>query len=332
MVSTWRRFWQQKALLWLNKRIPPTQVYQLNKRSIFIFPTGFGWGFLITLFGLFILGTNYQNNLVLLLCQFLAAVMLIHVFISYRNFSMLTPSVQNIRPVYAGEPVAVTIQFQTQGKKNTSEYCQGIVQTSLYHSDDIQSTDANQQHEATLLLSTHERGRFTLPRITIKSDYPLGLIRCWTHLDFAQQFLVYPSPQVNSVPLLDSQPNVQNAQTGKQHQEGMDDFHALQTYRIGDPLHRVAWKRVAKGGDWVIKEFKRETNEHAWLLLSATQANSREEQVSKLTWQVIKLTEQGTSFGLDLNSKRIEPNNGHAHMHECLTALATLAKTDMRYA
>ena len=67
---------QQYIRKWLDKRIPAANEFQLSHRSIFIFPAKFGALFLALCALLFLLGTNYQNNLMLLLCYFLVALFL----------------------------------------------------------------------------------------------------------------------------------------------------------------------------------------------------------------------------------------------------------------
>ena len=65
--------WQRNANNWLNKRIPAATRFSLNHKNIFIFPSRFGGLYLFLCLGLFILGTNYQNNLMILLCYFLVS-------------------------------------------------------------------------------------------------------------------------------------------------------------------------------------------------------------------------------------------------------------------
>jgi hypothetical protein len=70
---TTKAFFSGKVAAWLKKRIPAGEEQALSHEKIFIFPSRFGFWFLILAALLFVLGTNYQNNLMRLLCTFLAS-------------------------------------------------------------------------------------------------------------------------------------------------------------------------------------------------------------------------------------------------------------------
>ncbi|EOG7035816.1 hypothetical protein ACLH5N_004693, partial [Aeromonas salmonicida] len=62
----WRRFREQWQQRWLTRRIPPARQMTLGRRSLFILPTRMGLLYLLVMSAIYLLGTNYQNNLVLL--------------------------------------------------------------------------------------------------------------------------------------------------------------------------------------------------------------------------------------------------------------------------
>lgn len=320
LLSKVRHTYQDAITRWLNRRIPSTNAPELTQRSIFIFPSGFGLVFIITALCLFVLGTNYQNNLILLLCYFMLAVMLLHLFISYRNFSKLAPRIVQVSPVFAGKPAVVHLVLISS--PTSLSVPEGLIRLRFY--TDKQQTEVDiqgTQGKANLMLPTHHRGQYRLPRISLRSDYPLGLIRCWTHLDFAHDYVVYPAPINAPIELHNSNASEGNASNDNQ---GTEDYHGLHPYRPGEPLHRVAWKRVAKGGDWVTKEFTDSAGEHGWLILPPASSKQREQLIGELCWQIIRLTEKGRSYGLNTGQHVIDINQGPAHMHACLTALAVL--------
>ena len=56
---------------YLDKRQPAVPSITLVQKLIFILPTRYGWWFLLLIALLYLLGTNYQNNLILLQSYFL---------------------------------------------------------------------------------------------------------------------------------------------------------------------------------------------------------------------------------------------------------------------
>ena len=101
--------WQARMGRWLDNRIPKARQFSLGHKSIFIFPSKFGWLYLTLCLGIFILGTNYQNNLMQLLCFFLIALFLLNLFVAYLNFSKLSIQLGKTHHVYAGEQVQLPL-------------------------------------------------------------------------------------------------------------------------------------------------------------------------------------------------------------------------------
>ena len=158
--------------------------------------------------------------------------------------------------------------------------------------------------------------------ITIESFYPIGVFRCWTHIRFRNQILVYPSPLSNDLIL-------KNKSTGEEESlslevvSGINDFEALKNYEEGESLNRVAWKLVAKGGDMMTKQFSDSYSSTIWIDLSYYYSDNLETALSKMTWLVIELTQRQINFGLKLEEIEISPDTGNNHMEICLRTLAT---------
>lgn len=303
--------WQR----WIDARIPAAQQHRLNLNSVFIFPSVFGWGYLVMCVCLFLLGTNYQNNLMLFLCYFLAALMLVNLFASYQNIASLHISAEPVKPVFAGQPATLVLELTDQDPKKRR--ASGLLNAHWVADTTIVSADLDGgQHQLRLPYFTRQRGIVSLPRITLFSNYPLGLFRCWSHLDFKQTLIVYPSLIPSSV-MLQSVCGEGDTQT---EQPGYDDFYALRDYEAGEPLHRVAWKHVAKGGDWVSKAFSQQQSESGYLHLPP--ASDIETALSELAYQIDTLSGKAVQFGLRLPGQDVSPSTGADHRHACLRLLA----------
>lgn len=312
---------------WLRRRIPASNRYTLHLKNVFIFPTRFGMGYLLTCVSLFLLGTNYQNNLMLLLCQFLLSVFLLHLFISYRNFTATTLALKPISPVVAGEHALLVMQLED--KHAQLPFHGGLQMTVRGTSLTAVNRRADREKQLKLLLPTSTRGVFTVPRITIQSTYPLGLFRCWTHLDFNQQLVVFPAPIPSSL-RLDSNDTAQGDTSGPT--PGIDEFESLRQFQHGDPMHRIAWKQAAKGGELATKTFTQSQQESGWLSLALYQHEPLEKALGLLSYQVNRLTRQQQTFGLKLDNQTIGPGSGELHKIQCLMQLARYRTTVTPYA
>ncbi len=316
MLTYLRRRWDNRVSQWLNKRIPPAAKQKLDLRSVFIFPSWFGFGYLVTSAGLFILGTNYQNNLMLLLCDLLLGIFLINLFVSYLNFSRLQISALPVQATFAEGHASLFIKLVSSAGDASPH---GVINACWWKDKTVHTMDFDTDSgQICLPYFTPKRGVYPLPRVTLYSEYPLGLYRCWTHLNLNQQIVVYPTPQTCQV-ILKYKPG-EGTHTST-HQEGHDDFYALRPYQQGEPLHRVAWKSVAKGGEWVSKSFSHQQSEAGYLELLLP-CQDVELELSRLCYQVVALSEKNVCFGLILGDREIAPSQGEQHKHRCLTALA----------
>lgn len=341
----------KRWLTWLDKRIPANATHQLTMQSIFVLPTVFGWGFLITAIGLFLLGTNYQNNLMLLLSYTLMSLQLLALFHSYLNFARLTFKVGKISHICANEILMVPFSVVSRDRQAKAKPA-GLLQFSwlIYQQSPQQKTvpttttprvqsntsGSNQEintcpsvttldldkdpHEFSVPLRFIQRGRYALPRLTCESVYPLGLFRCWTHLDFAQHLLVYPAPIKGCVDTV----AFGNEYSRHIATTGSEDFFALNAYKEGDPLNRVSWKHVAKNGQWVSKEFSNQQGIAQLLTLDPTL--KLEKALSHLSYHIYSLHQQQQSYGLKLANTTIAPGNSSKHKKQCLKALALYPK------
>lgn len=312
--------WQSRASRWLDKRIPKARQFSLGHRSIFIFPSKFGWLYLLLCLGIFVLGTNYQNNLMQLLCYFLVALFLLNLFVAYLNFAKLSLQLGKTHNVYAGEQVHLPLWIN-QSEQN-EQNPQGLMELGFWKETPILASDlSNVNNPIKIAWSTGVRGPVLIPRVTISSFYPMGLFRCWTHLGFDTQVLAYPSPLPCPVQLT-SQLSGDDPDSVASSQSGYDDFDSLKSYRPGEPLYHVAWKQYAKGQGMYSKQFTSTVSTSGWLQLLPCSADELEQRLGQMCFQVNELTKRGQCFGLDLGSTKIAPDSGPQHQQHCLEALA----------
>lgn len=323
MLTPLRSAWRARIVQWLDKRIPAQHEHQLGLSSIFIFPSRFGWLFLVLCLALFLLGTNYQNNLMLILCYLMVSLFLLNLHAAYWNFARLCLRVNAIPNGYAGDRSSFHL---STANPNEARRCKGSIHVSEYGHSFSHVLDCDSAQQFDLPIENPKRGIHRFPRLTISSYYPLGLYRCWTHLDFKRQLIVYPKPLPARLNI-QWQEDAQHGEQGLKSRSGHDDFAGLKPYQPGDSLQRVAWKHVAKHQAWQSKAFDSDVAASGWLSLpSAVNANEIEQTLSQLADQINQCSRNDVKFGLELGTVRIEPASGESHRVECLTALAAYPK------
>ena len=97
------------------RRIEPLPV-QLNRRRIYVLPTGFGLLFSVLLVVMLIGALNYGNNPALLLTCLLGAAAGGSVFAGFRILSGLVLVQVRADPAHAGEPLQLQLRFAASSR------------------------------------------------------------------------------------------------------------------------------------------------------------------------------------------------------------------------
>lgn len=300
---------------WLKQHVPPSSRVVLTRKNLFILPTWFGVIFLVTCFTLFLLGTNYQNNLILFLSFLLSSVFVSCLLLSHKNMSGLALEAAEPEPQFAEQVMAFPVKI-----KHSSE--QGQFYFNLQKQSHVLDAVIKGQ-QVVVYAKPLQRGYFKPGRLTVYSLFPLGLFRVWSHVDLGWQGLVYPKP-IEAKVVLDSDAGDQQADLGRSRSKpGFDEFAGLKTYQVGESLKSVAWKQLAQGRGWHSKAFEQAQGAPVWLTLNEQSGRDLETKLSQITSQVLQLDEQNALYGLRLAGQEIAPAQGPSHKLQCLAALAT---------
>jgi uncharacterized protein (DUF58 family) len=303
-------YWHQ----WILQREPKAQFFVLNRRNLYTFPGVPGFIYLVLVLILWLIGTNYQNNLILALAYGLISVFVVAILHAYANLAGISLTILQGKSVHVEDTAEFTVQMCASNKRGGENIrCRFHFQKSI-----LVELNCQQPITVNIPMLTKQRGWLLAGRLLVETYYPLGLIRCWTWLHFDQKILVYPklidgpmpSPSKTAVGEMDSGITA-----------GGSDFDGLREYQLGDARKHIAWKAVAKGKGLFTKKYVDEISEELWLDFSQSN-NPIEERLGILAYWVVKLSETNQSFGLQLNNLSIPPNKGNLHRHECLKALA----------
>jgi uncharacterized protein (DUF58 family) len=175
----------------------------------------------------------------------------------------------------------------------------------------------------TLEVPAPARGQVPLGRVTLSSDFPVGLWRGWAYVHFPLTGIVFPAPEADAPPLPAGR---EGEDDHSETSEGDADLSGLRAYQPGDPLQRVAWKAVARGVGWHTKHFEgggsKGPAELAWNALPhALDADTR---IARLTAWVLAAERVARPFALHVPGTAMPAGQGREHRRNALTALALL--------
>lgn len=303
----------RRWLAWLKRRMPVLDEAVLHRSNIFILPSKFGVVFGLLNVLLFILGVNYQNNLVIILSFFCFSLFVTTMLLCYQNMAGI-----RIKPIarqeyVAGELLSIECQLVSKHSKH------GL--TLYYQGEPSHDVAALVGERATALsLNKRVRGLHRLPRLIIASEYPLGLFRAWSNLEFEQDIIVFPAllPYTEQLSAIEQN---DGAHSSRRTISG-DSFSGLAPYREGESLKRVAWKQLAQGKGLLSKQFEQTIGEPQWLDLSDIDAAGIERKLCHLAYLVNHFASISQPFGLKLGEKRLDVGHGNAHRYAALSMLA----------
>lgn len=302
---------------WLLNRIPSENVIQLNINNTFILPSSFGWSCIGIIVCLFVLGTNFQNNIILLLCYFLLAMMLIGVFHSYFFFIQHKISFLSISPDFENRQLYLPVQIDSK-----DNYEGGSLKFGINKELTLLSHLSKNTQIIKMPLPKYKRGFYRCPKISITATYGFGLFTCWTYLTPKINFYVYPAMQKSSIKLHKANADAQLAHSSDSQYVISDDLQGVREHQLTDPMHHISWKHVAKGQGMLTKDFSESKGVSGWLRLADLPHLNTEQALQCLCYQVQQLDKDQVQFGLDLGATKILPQEGQAHLHDCLLQLA----------
>lgn len=304
-------------------RVPtpePTPI-TLVQRRVYVLPTRVGLAFAVALITIFLGAVNYNLSLGHALVFWLAGLGIVTILHTFRNLVQLTLRPGHCLPVFAGDLARFDLLLE-----NTRRDARINLQLSFSGKAPVEvDLPAHATHTATLTLPTTQRGWLALPRVTIETTWPLGLVRAWSYIAPDMRCLVYPAPARNAPPLPWSGEAFQGASHAGQD---ADDFAGLRPHQPTDPLRHVAWKAAARQDDEKLqtKLFSGQSAQKLWLDWEATpSALTSEQRIACLTRWLLDADTAGLHWGLRLPTLRLAPAQGAAHRAAGLQALALYA-------
>jgi len=305
---------RQQFRTWLFRPKIDSGTVTLNQRRIFIIPTRQGIGFVVVLLVMLLGDINYNLSLGYVLTFLLGTTALMTMLHTFRNMAQLEIRAGHAEAVFAGDTAQFVFHFHNNGR--LARY--HIV---LHDADGHSVTfdlPARQSTQVKLPIPAVRRGWLESGRLTLLTEFPLGLYHAWSYLQFDTRCLIYPRPAApQPLPVGSAQSGA-----GKFNVAGDEDFSGLRSYVAGDAIPRIAWKALAREQGLQVKQFSAQQGQELWLEWALLPAHPAERKLEILTRWVLDADAQGLLYGLRLPDLELSPQQGVSHRAECLRALA----------
>ncbi len=311
---------RQKFRTWLFRPKIESGTVTLNQRRIFILPTRRGLGFAFLLLLMLVGDINYNLSLGYVLTFLLSTTAILTMLYAFRNMVRLEIRAGHTAAVFAGETAQFVFHFHNHGRLPRYQL---TLHDGLGHSITF-DIPAQQSVEVKLPIPAAQRGWLGSGRLTLYTEFPLGLFHAWSYLQFDMRCLVYPKPSA-SLPLPAS-PAQEGA--GALSVAGDEDFAGLRGYMAGDALPRIAWKALAREQGLQVKQFSALAGRQLWLDWALLPALATERKLEILTRWVLDADAQELQYGLRLPQVELPPGHGVTHRAECLRELALHDRRD----
>ena len=297
-------------------RVPESLPVRLDRRRVYVLPTGFGAFFAALLFSMVLGALNYNNNPALLLALLLCSAGLASLMAAHLQLSGLSIDAIGAEPVPAGAVMQVHVAISARdGRTRRGLRLQGMGR------DAVAPVLAGDPVVATLAVPTEQLGWLDPDRIRLSTTQPLGLARAWSWVWPQTPLLVYPMPESNGPPLPEG---FGQQQATRLHPAG-EDMHHLRAYRAGDPRRAISWKHSARRDALLVREYEQPLSQDVALDWQALSGMEHELRIRRLARWVDLAEREGRRYRLALPGQPpLGPSQGPAHRHLCLRALALL--------
>ena len=312
---------KQRFRTWLFRPKIESGTVTLNQRRIFILPTRQGFGFAFLLLLMLLGDINYNLSLGYVLTFLLGTTGMMTMLHAFRNMAQLEIRAGRVDAVFAGDTAQFAFHFHNFG---------ALPRYHLKLRDDnghrvTFDIPAQQSLEIKLPLPAARRGWLGTGRLTLFTEFPLGLFHAWSYLEFDTRCLVYPKPAAPMpLPASSAQSGV-----GTLNMAGDEDFSGLRNYVAGDAMPRIAWKAFAREQGLQVKQFSTLQGYELWLDWFLLPALTTERKLEILTRWLLDADKQGLPYGLRLPNIELPPGHSVMHRAECLRALALFGPGDI---
>ena len=264
---------------------------------------------------LWLVATNYENNVIFGFTFLLAALFVISIFHTYANLHGIEVIAVKGLPGFVGD----MLEFEVQLKQDKTRLRDNVKLSYPGGNTVFVCMADTQTINIRLPVKALRRGWLDPGRLSISTVYPLGIIRTWTKLRLDYQALVYPRPTKGLV--------IGKASTNRRDGDheivgGSEDFFGLVKYQVGEPQSHIAWKQYARELGLYSKRFSDAVEESIWLDWDAFPGLDTEARLSRLCGMALEAAKNQQHYGLRLPGLELNPAAGEGQRDAVLRELA----------
>ncbi len=277
---------------------------------------------IITAIVLLLVGINYQLSLAFVVAFLLAGLMQAALLVSYRNLRGLIVRAGRSPRCKLGEALEFSVALASP--ERTREGLALRTQTDGGKKVTAKSVPVTVREDSTavvpLVFTPTRRGLIPVRRIVVESRAPYGLIRAWSYVHFEWLGVVEPQPETPPPPL----PLMAGDKDGSasRNLHIAHDPDSLRDYAPGDSLKRVAWKQVAKSGDWYTRTGDtghRQEIELSWQAVTLTDTEAR---LSRMAAWLLRANNENCAYELTLPNGHLPLADGSQQFADASLLLA----------
>jgi uncharacterized protein (DUF58 family) len=301
---------------------------ELVQRRIYVLPSLRGWAVIVIAVILLLVGVNYQLSLAYVVAFLLGGLMQVALHATYRNLRGVIIRVGKSPRCVAGESLHFPITIASperarEGISVTRLVEKGKAARAAIISSKRVRVEADAQTVYSIKVFAGTRGVVPFGRVLIESRAPYGVIRAWSYAHFEWVGLVEPAPETPYPELPHSEG--EDAQKAKRSDVAHDP-DSLREYVAGDSLKRVAWKQVAKSGEWYTRTGEAGQRGEVELSWHATNLSDTEARLSRMAAWIDRARNENAAFSLTLPNGHLPLADSAPHHDEALMMLATFPK------
>ncbi|MFZ3072796.1 MAG: DUF58 domain-containing protein [Thermodesulfobacteriota bacterium] len=286
-----------------------------------------GARFIVLLFVIGFAAINTGNNLLYLVVAMMLSLIVISGLMSESTLRDISVKRTAPRRAYKNSPVALMYSV-TNNKKRLNSYSFTIEEVlpegASFAPAYALKLPARKTSEVFSRCAFSKRGVFTLRAVKVKTRFPFGFFLKGRRMDMEEKIIVYPS--ITPLKITDVFPG-DDSRGGSAPEKGEGtQLYGIRDYEPFEDSRRIHWKASAKAGRLLQKEFERERQKKAVIVLENYGDGDEffEKAVDDAASMAVHFLKLGFEVGLKTLSSGIPCSSGQAHLERLLYALAVI--------
>jgi uncharacterized protein (DUF58 family) len=258
-----------------------------------------------------VMAISSQNNLIYLFVFGEISVALASMFFTNYNIQKVNISDVSTDFCFSEEDNWVTVFLKTRKQKPSYQL---MIRWSSKKEDVLIPPSV---YQVQIPWRPHRRGRQRIPKLTLESTFPFGLLRAWKIEYPNHNVIVYPARRGDSA--------FPATSVGDRDVQQHGLFYDLRPFQRGDSPQRIDWRASQRSQQLLIRRFEEEASvklDFHWSHVS--QLQKLEDKICQLALWIDLAEKQGASYSLEIGNWMSGSGQGTPHWSRCMEYLALL--------